>query len=107
MQFKPLLDSYFQASNDHDVAAMLGHFAEDVIVLDEGKEHHGREQVRHWLEETNAAYHPSYVVQELSADGEKAKAVVTASGTFPGSPIRLTFNFGIVNGKIKSLTFGG
>ena len=106
MQFKPLLDSYFQAANNHDVAAMLDHFAEDVTVQDEGKEHHGREQIRHWLEETNASYNPRYVVQELSVMGDTAKVAVTASGTFPGSPIRLTFNFTFAHDKIKSLTFG-
>lgn len=106
MQFKHLPESYFQAANKHDVAATLAHFATDAIAKDEGKTYQGHEQIRHWLEETNASYNPRYVVLNISASGDKATAVVSGSGTFPGSPIQLTFNFMFANDKITSLTFG-
>jgi hypothetical protein len=106
MQFNNFLESYFQAANAHDVAGTLGHFAADAIVQDEGKEHHGSEEIGHWLEETNTNYNPQSTVLNLSDSGDSGKALVSVSGTFPGSPIQLTFNFALANGKIKSLTFG-
>jgi len=44
----------------------------------------------------------------LSAAEKDGKAVVKArvEGTFPGSPIELTFNFEIGDGAIKSLKVG-
>lgn len=107
MRHKPFIDRYFRASNDLDVAAMLEHFAEDVVVKDEGKEHHGREQVRLWLEDTNVRYNPRYVLGEVSGDDHEAKASVMTSGTFPGSPLPMTFHFVFAGDKIKFLTFGG
>jgi ketosteroid isomerase-like protein len=106
MQFKAFVESYFQAANAHNVAATLDHFAPDASVQDEGKEHHGSEEIRHWLEETNAKYNPESTVLNVSASGDSGKALVSVSGTFPGSPIRLTFHFTLANGKIKSFISG-
>jgi ketosteroid isomerase-like protein len=106
MHFQAFLESYFQAANAHDVAGTLHHFAADAVVQDEGKEHHGTEEIRRWLEDTNANYNPQSTILNGSASGDLGKAFVSVSGTFPGSPINLTFNFALANGKIQSLTFG-
>ena len=106
MQSNPFLESYFQASNTHDVAATLDHFATDAVVQDEGKTYLGHDQIRHWLEETNASYHAHAALLNLSCSGDEATALVSVSGTFPGSPIQLMFNFVLTNNKISSLTFG-
>lgn len=105
MQYQPLLDSYFKASNEQDVAATLDHFSVDAIVHDEGKTHRGHSQIRHWLEETNANYNASSTVLDVSASGDEVTALVSVSGTFSGSPIELKFNFGFSNEKIQTLTF--
>jgi len=106
MQFNAFLESYFQAANAHSVAATLDHFAPDAMVEDDGKEHHGTEGIRHWLEETNVNYNPQSTVLNPSASGDSGKALVSVSGTFPGSPVQLKFNFALAHGKIRSLTFG-
>lgn len=106
MQYKALLDSYFVASNNHDVAATLDHFAVDSIVHDEGKTHRGHDEIRHWLEETNANYKASSTVLDVSTSGNEAKALVSVSGTFQGSPIELEFNFTFAGDKIQTLNFG-
>lgn len=106
MQHKFFLKQYFHAANTHDVEATLKHFAEAAVVYDEGKEYRGLDDIRHWLESTNKKYSTSYTVLNISFTDDEATVVASVAGTFPGSPIQLTFYFIIEDYKITSLKCG-
>lgn len=98
-----ILHTYFDASNAHDVDRMVACFAEDARVRDEGEDVVGHAAIRRWKEKVTAKYNTtSEVLRHEIADGAD---LVTAkvSGTFPGSPIELTYRFGLEQGRIVSL----
>lgn len=98
-----IVTRYFEASNAHDIDRMLACFADDARVRDEGEDIVGRAAIRQWKEKVTARYNTTSDL--LSYESRDGSDFVTAkvSGTFPGSPIELTYRFGLEQGRIVSL----
>jgi ketosteroid isomerase-like protein len=104
IKLPPLIRHYINASNAHDVKAILACFADDAVVRDENKTHRGKIHIGHWATTTIEKY--KFQFKPLSCQ-ERDKATIVSvevSGTFPGSPISLDYHFIIANDKIASLT---
>jgi hypothetical protein len=99
---QPVAD-YFAAQNAHDIDAMLASFAEGGLVIDEGKDRRGLAAIRDWIEETTSKYRPSVAVLGSVETAAGTTATVRVSGTFPGSPIDITYGFTLKDGKIARL----
>jgi hypothetical protein len=98
-----ILTRYFDAGNAHDVDRMVACFADDAKVRDEGEDIAGHAAIRRWKQRVTAKYNTAAeILRHETRDGAD---FVTAkvSGTFPGSPIELTYRFGVDNGRIASL----
>jgi len=95
--------AYFAAQNAHDVDAMLASFGVDAQVIDEGKDRRGLAAIRGWIEETTRKYRPSVAVLRSVDTAAGTTATVRVSGTFPGSPIDITYRFTLKDGKIARL----
>lgn len=95
--------AYWTAANAGDSAAATGCFAVDATVQDEGNTYRGSEAIARWIEQTTRAAHP--VVEPLRCAAGPGRLLVTArvSGSFPGSPVELEFEFTLANGKIAKL----
>jgi hypothetical protein len=63
-----------------------------------------RPAIRAWIEETTQKYHPKMDVTRFDKSDGKIVAGVVVSGSFPGSPVELQFEFTLRNGKISNLT---
>jgi hypothetical protein len=100
------VEAYFDASNAYDADALAKTFAASAIVYDEGKMHRGRAEIGAWARDTIRKYQT--VLTPLGINGNDGSVAVRAkvSGTFPGSPIELTFNFEIGDEGIRSLKIG-
>src|SRR5258706_10883458 len=100
------LASYFAASNQHDVDLMLTAFSEGATVKDEGEEHRGTEAIRTWMIDTIRKY--NFKAEPTDVAREHNRTVVTAilSGTFPGSPVTLSYRFKLDGQKITDLEIG-
>ena len=103
MNLPPIIQSYIDASNAHDVKSILGCFADDAVVRDEKATHRGKIDIQCWAIETIEKY--KFQFKPLSAAERDGETVVSVevSGTFPGSPITLDYHFAIANDKIASL----
>jgi len=103
MNLPPLIQSYISASNAHDVEAIVVCFADDAVVRDENATRHGKIEIRRWATETIEKY--KFQFKPLSADERGAETIlsVEVSGSFPGSPVTLEYQFTIANDKIQSL----
>ena len=98
------LGSYFEAVNREDVDAMLTPFAANAVVRDEGKTRTGVSELREWIDEVTAKYHPRFEVEDVVTEGaEAAVVIVLVSGTFPGSPVRLRYTFRLSGRTITHL----
>lgn len=101
-----LIGDYFAASNAHDAEAMALAFASDAVVHDERKMHRGRAAIATWAQGTIDKYQTTIVPFSVSDGGESTVVKAKVSGTFPGSPIELTFSFKVRDDGIKSLKIG-
>jgi hypothetical protein len=99
----PVIPRYIEASNAHDVEAIVDCFADDAVVRDENATRHGKIDIECWATETIQKY--KFQFKPLSADEREAETVlsVEVSGSFPGSPITLDYHFTIADDKIQSL----
>ena len=104
LSLTPIIQSYVDASNAHDVNSILGCFADDAAVRDENATRRGKIEIEHWVRETIDKY--KFHFKPLSAEKRGTETVVSVevSGTFPGSPITLDYHFTVANEKISSLT---
>jgi len=99
----PALMTYFSAEDTADVEALERCFMPDAFVRDEGRVMRGLDAIKAWKSASREKY--KYRVEPLSASREGGTATVLArlTGSFPGSPIELTYTFGLVDDKIASL----
>ena len=90
-----ILDRYFAAQNRHDIDELVACFAPDGTVRDEGEDIRGADAIRAWKEATSRKY--KVTVEPLDCRIESDRTVVAArvAGTFKGSPLVLTYRFGL------------
>lgn len=100
---KPVAE-YMEASARLDADAILAPFAPDAEVFDENRTHRGREEIRAWILSAAIAAKavplPRAVIPEAGAD---CRVRAEVAGDFPGTPIMLTFDFGLRDERIQSL----
>ena len=78
----PPIAAYFAAGTG-DVASC---FIEDAVVVDEGREHHGRQAIGRWKTEATAKYH--FTSEPLAVDcaGAEVAVIARVTGEFPAVP---------------------
>ena len=99
----PIIQKYIDASNAHDVKAILACFADDAVVRDENATHRGKIDIERWITTTIEKYKFQFKPLTLEECDNETVVSVEISGTFPGSPISLDYHFAISNDKITSL----
>lgn len=83
---------YFATSGQREAARL---FADDALVVDEGKIHAGLSQITAWLDDVEQRYQPRYILKSASRDGNSHVVTFEVSGTFPGSPVTLRQRFNV------------
>ena len=104
MNLPPIIQTYIDASNAHDVKSILACFTDDATVRDESETRRGKSEIERWLRTTIEKYNFQFKPLSSQERGNETVVSVEISGTFPGSPISLDYRFAIVSGKIASLT---
>jgi len=97
------VENYLRLANARDADGVALCFAAHAQVLDEGQVHRGRDAIRAWSRATGARYSASCsaVACLRTARGWLVSADVT--GNFPGSPVRLRFDFELGADSIDAL----
>jgi ketosteroid isomerase-like protein len=98
----PIVD-YLAAEKAKDAATESKCFTDDAVVSDEGREYHGRDEIRVWKEEAQAKYRYELEPLDASVNGDIVTVVVRLSGDFPGSPVEVDHTFTLADDKIASL----
>ena len=101
MTLPPPVATYFAA--DTTIGDIARCFAEDAVVIDEGREHRGRPAIARWKTESTARYH--YTSEPLTVDtaGQEATVSARVTGDFPGSPVELRYSFTLEGDTIARL----
>jgi hypothetical protein len=86
------------------VATILACFSDTATVRDENETLHGKEAIKGWSVKTIDKYNFRFESLTMRQDEDETILVVSVSGTSPGSPITLDYQFTIADGKISSLS---
>jgi len=84
---------YLELREGADAASVADLFAEDAVVSDEGRTYTGRDQIRAWIDDTNASY--EYTTEFLGARETEGMTAVSfrLTGNFPGGVVDLEYQF--------------
>ena len=99
-----VVSRYFERDGDRDIESIVGLFAEDATVIDEGEERHGTAEIRAW--QTGAASKYTYTTEITSTEALGAdRYLVTGrlTGNFPGGTADLRWDFSIAGQQITRL----
>ncbi|WP_129022336.1 nuclear transport factor 2 family protein [Edaphocola flava] len=105
MNLPNIIAELVKAQNEFNSKAYADCFAEHAEVFDEGKSHTGKTEIQSWIDKANKEYKAT--MEPLDYDESENILSAKVSGTFPGSPIVLKYNFQFSNGHIKSLKITG
>lgn len=90
-----------KAQENLNSTAYANCFTATAIVFDEGKIHKGQKEIKQWIEKANKDY--QVVMKPLVYFDTDQTLQAEISGSFPGSPLVLTYQFEIIDHKIQSL----
>jgi hypothetical protein len=98
------VNQYFALDARHDHGAILALFADDAVVVDEGRTMRGREAIRSWREGPVSRY--SYTTEiagteQLAPDRVLVRGRIT--GDFPGRTAELGWDFTLEKERITRL----
>lgn len=88
------------SGNDEQLAQC---FTADAKVLDERHTIQGPDAIKEWKQASRQKY--QYTVEPLKIlhEGETSRLTARVSGTFPGSPVELTYRFVLRDDRIAEL----
>ncbi|UFH57828.1 nuclear transport factor 2 family protein [Spirosoma sp. KNUC1025] len=95
------------AQNNFDSVAYAACFSETAVVFDEGKTHMGRKEIEHWITDSNERYKATMTPVSFDQTETESLLKTETSGSFPGSPIILTYHLKIADDLIQSLKITG
>ncbi|GGH43865.1 nuclear transport factor 2 family protein [Frigidibacter albus] len=106
MQLPAPIRTYFTARAPQEGEAFAAAFAAEAIVHDEGQVHRGPEEIRAWWLAAKAKYRHSAEPLDVANVADKTVVRARVSGDFPGSPVIMTFTFGLAGDRITDLEIG-
>lgn len=101
MNLPKVITDLIKTQNSFDSVSYANCFTETAVVFDEGKTHNGRKEIEKWIDEANKKYQATMKPLEYSETKQTLKTEV--SGTFPGSPIVMTYLYEFQDDLIQSL----
>lgn len=103
MKLPKVIENYVKASNESDMKNFISCFSKTATVLDEGETHTGHNDIKSWFTKTRSKYkfktEPLEIVEKDDHFIMKAKV----TGTFPGSPVVLSYRFQLNSELIQDL----
>ena len=97
------IEAYFNASNAGSADAVAAVFTVDGEVRDEGGTHRGRPAIAAWASDTISRYRMQADPLSASEEGDRHAVAARVSGTFPGSPLVFTYQFGLASDAVQTL----
>ncbi|WP_206486824.1 nuclear transport factor 2 family protein [Rhodococcus sp. KRD162] len=88
MNESQIIERYFELATLADSEPYFAQFTPDAVVEDEGREHHGIDEIRRWRTEVPQVH---YDVLSTVESGPGRVATAEISGDFPGSPVNLSY----------------
>ena len=97
----PPIAAYFAA--EHNPEALARCFTPQAVMKDDGHTYTGVAAVTAFLAKASAQYGATSVPLDIQQEGDLQCVRANVTGNFPGSPIVLSYRFGLERGLIASL----
>ncbi|MDQ0066027.1 nuclear transport factor 2 family protein [Chryseobacterium lathyri] len=107
MNLPKIITDLIKAQDDFDSVAYANCFSDTAVVFDEGKRYNGRKEIEHWIADANERYKSVMKPVGYEENGTESILKAEVSGTFPGSPIVLSYQLQIDDELIQSLKITG
>lgn len=101
MNLPKVVTALIEAQNSFDSTAYANCFTESAIVFDEGRTHTGRKAIENWIDKANKEYQAT--MKPLAYSETEHTLETEVAGTFPGSPVTMTYHYAFEDGLIQSL----
>jgi ketosteroid isomerase-like protein len=101
---RDLISRYFGLDAQRDTEGIVALFADDAIVVDEGKTYRGTTEIRAWQLGPASKY--VYTTEVLNVEGsepDRYLATGRLTGNFPGGTVDLRWDFTLADDQIKRL----
>lgn len=98
-----IIEAYWTAANAGDSKRASGCFSPDATIYDEGGIYRGRPAIAAWIEETTQKYHPVVEALRWEEKEDRCQVMARVTGSFPGSPIELEYDFTLKDREIMNL----
>ena len=99
-----VITRYFAAQAARNFDTLVTLFADDAIVIDEGKTRRGTKEIRAWRENVASVYeYTTDLVGVEAADEREYVARVHLEGNFPGGTVDLHYRFTVDGDSIRRL----
>ena len=105
MNLPKVIIDLVKAQDNFDSTAYAKCFTETAVVSDEGKRYNGKREIKSWIEKANKEYKVTMKPLEYSEIKQTLNAQI--SGTFPGSPLILTYLYEFKDELIHTLKIIG
>lgn len=107
MNLPKAVENLVAAQNNFDSTAYANCFSETAVVFDEGRTHKGKKEIEHWIADANERY--KAVMKPVEFEEKENESILKAevSGTFPGSPVLMTYRLEMADELIQSLKITG
>ena len=100
-----VITRYYVAGAAGDLDTLIGCFAADAHVLDEGHDYHGVAEIRSWREGLASQFTYTTEITKADQTGEREYLVAThLEGDFPGGVVDLDQRFTLADGLISDLS---
>ena len=99
-----MISRYQEAHDRRDTAVALSAFAPNARVADDGREYHGTDEIRGWLEQAASEYTFTRSLVGAEATGPGTWIVTNhLEGNFPGGVVDLRYQFVVTADLISEL----
>jgi uncharacterized protein (TIGR02246 family) len=99
-----VITQYFDAQSARDFNALVSLFAEDGVVIDEGKTWNGVGEIRAWRDKAASVYqYTTDVLDVQPTTKDQFVARVHLEGDFPGGTVDLDYRFTLDGELIRRL----
>lgn len=102
----PAVAAYLSANNAGNAEIAALQFTATACVKDDGQDIRGRTAIQVWKQMALDRYSATITPKGLLSVDGSVLLTALVSGNFPGSPIDLTFRFGLVDRLIDRLEIG-
>ncbi|MBY0314787.1 MAG: nuclear transport factor 2 family protein [Bdellovibrionales bacterium] len=103
IKLPPVLKTYVEASNASDLPQFISCFSKTATVLDERKSIKSHSEIEEWFKRTRRQYQFQSEPLNLTQEGDHFLLQSRVTGSFPGSPITITYRFLVQNDSIQDL----